>query len=302
MRYPDLRPAIAAYKDGRNVMETLRALLGVVGNNDDIVEIAYDLQAGSYSSYTEANQDYWRAYSAEIAAILREVAKPGDRILDAGSGEMTTLSGVAAAGLPADIALFACDISYSRIKVGLDFTRRHMPAAALAGLQAFAGNLFRLPFQNAALDIVCTAHALEPNGGKEREAVAELLRISRGYVVLFEPSYELNTDEGRERMDRLGYIRDLPGAIAAAGGVLEAVRPLRTVSNPLNPPHAYICRRAVPVAEARPAEPWACPNSLLPMTRRADCFFSAASRLAYPVIDGVPVLRAEQAILASALD
>jgi uncharacterized protein YbaR (Trm112 family) len=38
------------------------------------------------------------------------------------------------------------------------------------------------------------------------------------------------------------------------------------------------------------------------MQRRADCFFSPASRLAYPIIDGIPVLRREQAVLATALD
>lgn len=298
MEYCDLRPAVEAFREGRNVMEELRRLLGVDANDDRIVEISYDLQAGSYAQYVAANRDYWNAYSGELARTLREIAQPGDTFLDVGTGEMTTLAGVMLAGLPQDCRMFGCDISFSRIRVGRGFLADTLPAEALSRVDSFCGNLFHLPFLDSSVDIVWTSHALEPNGGKELEAVSELLRVARRYVVLFEPSYENNSDEGRQRMERLGYVRDLPGAVARAGGTVVAARALPVTSNPLNPTWALICRKDTGAA----AEGlWACPSTRLPMERLADCFFSPASRLAYPIIGGIPILRREQAVLASAL-
>ena len=103
-------------------------------------------------------------------------------------------------------------------------------------------------------------------------------------------------------MDSLGYIKSLPETIEKAGGKLLDVVPLRTVSNPLNPTHAYICRKAPHGTAIALRSPWACPATRLEMHERADHFFSPGSRLAYPIVAGIPVLRAEQAILASALE
>ena len=85
-----------------------------------------------------------------------------------------------------------------------------------------------------------TSHALEHNFGREQQLLQELLRVSCRKVILFEPSWENNTDEGRSRMERLGYIRDLPKHIEAAGGFLKNVFPLQNISNPLNPTNCYI--------------------------------------------------------------
>lgn len=299
MEYCDLRPAVEAFREGRNVMEELRRLLGVDANDDRIVEIAYDLQAGSYAQYVTANPDYWTAYSRELAQILSEFVHPGDTILDVGTGEMTTLAGVMLAGLPQGCRMFGCDISFSRIRTGRDFLASTLSTEALSRVDSFCGNLFHLPLLESSVDVVWTSHALEPNGGKELEAVSELLRVARRYVVLFEPSYEHNSAEGKQRMERLGYVRDLPGAVARAGGVVVAARALPVTSNPLNPTWALICRKDAGATGEKGM--WACPSTRLPMERHADCFFSPASRLAYPIIDGIPILRREQAILASAL-
>jgi uncharacterized protein YbaR (Trm112 family) len=300
MQYPDLRPAVEAFKEGRNVMATLRELHGAFQNNDNGIEIAYDLQAGTYTKFVEDNRDYWLAYSNQLAGLMSEFLRPGDTTLDVGTGELTTLVGVARTGLAA-AKFYGCDISFSRIHAGRNFADRMLDTNLRATVEGFVGNLFHLPYLDASIDVVWTSHALEPNGGKEVEAIRELLRVARRYLVLFEPSYENNSEQGRLRMEQLGYIRDVPGAIARAGGRLIDSRRMEVTSNPLNPTWAYVCvpatERAGPVGSI-----WACPASGLPMERRADCFFSRASRLAYPIIDGIPVLRREQAILASALD
>lgn len=302
MEYCDLRPAVEAYKNGLNVMSTLRQLLGAAANNDSIVEIAYDLQAGSYARFVDENRDYWNSYSDEVAQILRRYVAPGTRVLDVGTGEMTTMAGVAMRAFTSVSAMYACDISFSRIRLGRSFVQRTLEASLGERLHSFVGNMFRLPFLDSSVDVVWTSHALEPNGGQELLAVSELLRVASQYLVMFEPSYESNSDEGRRRMDSLGYIKGLPETIEKAGGKLLDVVSLRTVSNPLNPTHAYICRKTSHGTAIASRSPWACPATRLEMHERVDHFFSPGSRLAYPILAGIPVLRAEQAILASALE
>ncbi len=186
--------------------------------------------------------------------------------------------------------------------MGEDFISRFLDKDRLAVLTPFVGDLFHLPFLDSSIDLVWTAHSLEPNGGKELEALKELFRISSDYVLLFEPSYENNTAEGKERMETLGYVTNLPQAIRSAGGELIDNIPIKNVSNVLNPTYAYICRKTNHGrSDIAQDSPWACPTTKFKMVRMADYFFSPASLLAYPVIQGIPILRKEQAILASAL-
>ena len=51
---------------------------------------------------------------------------------------------------------------------------------------------------------------MEPNGGREKEALLELSRIARKYLVLIEPAYEYASEKGKERMDLHGYVKNLP--------------------------------------------------------------------------------------------
>jgi uncharacterized protein YbaR (Trm112 family) len=297
MKYCDLRPAIAAYREGRNVMQTLRDMLGEAVNTPQIIEVAYDLQAGSYVDYVRANREFWRAYTSELAAILGDHLDAGDRALDAGTGEMTTLVGVANRCRD-HVAHYATDISWSRIARGRAFARSEMRSDLNASSSSFVGDLLRLPLRDRSMDVVWTSHALEPNAGREKEALAELFRVARKRVVLFEPSYEDNSNAGRARMDALGYIRGLPDAIVALGGRLEEKRAIGAVSNPLNPTYAFVITPPDRAATRSDGE-WACPATRLPMDRRGDCYWSEASRLAYPIISGIPVLREESAIYAT---
>ncbi len=95
MKYCDLRPALKAYSNGDNVISTLKNVLSESENTAEIIEIAYDLQAGSYVTLVESNPRDWRAYCDELVGIIRPIAASlGGRVLDVGTGEMTTLAGV----------------------------------------------------------------------------------------------------------------------------------------------------------------------------------------------------------------
>lgn len=297
----DLQAIRRLYRSGTNIIEHLRQQLGTQFNTEQLVETSYDMQAGSYVRFVEANPDRIDAYRGELARLLDRFIAPGDTVVDVGTGEMTTLATVALKGYAKVSNAYALDISLSRLLVGERYLRSQLETALSGKIQPVVSTLFRLPFAENSVDLVWTSHALEPNGSREQEAITELARVSRRHIVLFEPSYERNSDEGRQRMDRLGYVKDLPGVIGRIPGLkLEQVLRIEATENLLNPTYAYVVRKNVDVPSQ--VGGLCCPLSHGTLEVRAGYMYSRNSLLAYPVIEGIPVLRIEKGVSASVLD
>lgn len=299
MLYCDLQSAKAIYERGDNVTSFLKECFGLDNNSPEIIEIAYDLQAGSYIDSVNRNREHWRKYTSEISDIISKHYSEGDTVLDVGTGEMTTLAGVAASCYSGLGDYFACDISWSRLQKGRQFLQAELGSSLSSKFQPIVADLFSLPFSDNSIDIVWTSHALEPNGGREKEAFGELLRVTRKKLIVFEPYYEKNSPEGKLRMERLGYVREIPKAVEDAGAKCDEIIPISNVSNPLNPTYAFVIS---PQAQKKnQTELWACPATRLPMEKLQDCYWSDRSLLAYPIIGGIPILRPEAAVLASSM-
>lgn len=219
-----------AFREGKNVTATLREHLGTDRNTPETIEIAYDLQAGSYVRSAEENLAFMKAYAQQLADILDPHLEPGDTLLDAGAGELTTLTHLILALKTRPSRVYASDISDRRLEFGREYASQHGVAA-----ETFRAELAAIPLPDNSVDIVTTNHAIEPNGGREADILAELIRVARRKLVLFEPAYEFATDEGKSRMRQHGYVRDLPGHLARLGADVEQLTPLTTVYNPLNP-------------------------------------------------------------------
>jgi SAM-dependent methyltransferase len=219
-----------AFREGKNVAATLREHLGTDRNTPETIEIAYDLQAGSYVKSAEEKPEFIQAYAEQLADLLDPHLKAGDTLLDVGTGEMTTLTHLSMALKTPLSRIYASDISERRLEVGRQYAQRHGICA-----EAFRSELAAMPLPDKSVDIVTTNHAIEPNGGRETEILLEFLRVARRKLVLFEPRYELATDEGKARMRQHGYVRDLPGHLEKLGGRVQSLTPLKLVHNPLNP-------------------------------------------------------------------
>src|SRR5687768_6747185 len=87
----DIVAARKAYAEGRNITEFLRMQKNVSHNTAEIIETAYDLQAGTYIEHVQKNQSQARAYAGELATILDRYLDGQRSLLDVGSGELTTL-------------------------------------------------------------------------------------------------------------------------------------------------------------------------------------------------------------------
>ena len=106
-------------------------------------------------------------------------------------------------------------------------------------------------------------------------------------------SYEHNTDEGRRRMDRLGYIRGLPEVVEGIPDLrLEPCARIEAMDDPLNPTHVYVIRKTG-TRSSGPSGLW-CPLSRGPLEDRTGYLYSPQSLLAYPVVEGIPILRIEK--------
>lgn len=299
--YFDILAARRAWQQGLNVTELLRRQQGVDHNTPQIIETAYDLQAGTYIEHVRGHAEQAGRFAGEVASLLGPHLREGDALLDVGSGELTTLAAVCQRlpVLPRQVLGF--DISWSRIYKGLDFARAEMGEAS-ERLRPFVAEIGAIPLGDKAVDVTTSCHALEPNGPNLAALLAELFRVTARTLVLFEPGYEHAGAEGRARMERLGYIRDLAGAVRCLGGRLLDEVPLHHVTNPLNPTVCFVIEP--PDARSRTddaATGFSVPGTALPLTPMAGFHFSPDTGLCFPVLQGVPVLKRDAAILASAL-
>jgi len=295
---PNISELRQAYGRGENISQLLTNSNPNL-DRSEIIEIAYDIQSGSYTRYALESPGILKRYASEIYDLAKPYLAEHDVILDCGAGELTTLSALSE-HLPAQCQLLACDISLSRLKVGRRFAERVMRGDLARDLSLFVADMARLPIADSSVDVVFTSHALEPNHGRERELLAELLRVARRKLLLFEPSWE-NADElVRARMDQHGYVRDLPQHIDAAGGRLVSVEPLPNSLNPLNPTYCYAVEPGN--KESQPSfadQAFQCPRSGYPLYKQQSYWWNQEGGWAYPEIDGIACLREKHGVLMS---
>ena len=158
----------AAYARGENAMAWAR----INSTLDDTVVralIAYDLQAGTYVESARNNPAYINLWSTQLARLLDPYISAGDRILEVGVGEATTLAGVMNAITAQGISAYGLDLSWSRISIAQRWIDERSVKARL-----FVGDLFSIPLGDSSIDVVYTSHSLEPNGGKEKMAIKKV--------------------------------------------------------------------------------------------------------------------------------
>jgi uncharacterized protein YbaR (Trm112 family) len=95
-----------------------------------------------------------------------------------------------------------------------------------------------------------------------------------------------------------GYIKNLYGSAIALGMKVVEHRPFDVSANPLNPTGLLVIRKN-PAARTAIQNPLACPVTKTPLRLIKGSYFSEEGLLAYPVIDTVPCLLKENAVVAT---
>ncbi|WP_316863014.1 class I SAM-dependent methyltransferase [uncultured Cohaesibacter sp.] len=300
MNFIDVLEARNVYERGENVTEYLRAKYGETVNNSEIIEISYDLQAGSYVEFVKSNFEKAKLYTNELAELIGKHACEGDSLLDVGTGELTTLSLILEANKFSPSQVLAFDISWSRLKKGEAFFHENNRKNDVP-LQTFVSDMKEIPLHSKSVDVIISSHALEPNGDNLSQLLKELFRVAKRKLVLFEPSYELNTQEGKERMQRLGYIKGMEATAEALGGRVLDIIPIKNVSNPLNPTACYVIEPPQAdgmVSKEKPT--FSVPGTNFVLERKDSFFASKDTGLIFPIFENIPILKGQNGILATA--
>lgn len=293
-----------AYANGFNITEMLRTQIKSTENTSEIIEVAYDIQAGNYIDYAEKNPVQSYSYTSQVADLLGKYISPNDSLLDIGSGELTTISQVINHLQEKPSGVLAFDISWSRIYKGLNFAKNVM-GAYYDKLISFVANIEEIPLLDKSVSVTTSSHALEPNGGKLRQLMQELFRVTSNKLVLFEPCYEINSEEGKQRMDRLGYIKNIEGVINDLGGhllekiVIESTNKLNpTVCFVISPPES---KKRKKMGNYTNKDIFSVPGTNIKLNKLDDYYFSNQCGLCYPILKSIPILKSASAIIASAL-
>lgn len=286
----DLLQLKTLYETGVNIIDYLDKQ-GLA--RSEAIAISYDLQAGSYVQYAKDNMGYIDEYTSEIADILNGLSANAEAIMEVGVGEATTLSNVRTR-LSFDPDSIGFDISLSRVLFG----RKYFTSNGKGPARFFVGDMFNIPFADNSIDIIYTSHSIEPNGGREKEALSELYRVARKYLVLLEPSYEFATIDGKSRMDRLGYIKGLVAVAKELGMKIIDYRLTKVCANPLNPTAMLLIEKNRYAESCRLAD-YCCPQTKKTLKLNHGCYWSESSLKVYPVILDIPCLTDKHGVVAT---
>jgi SAM-dependent methyltransferase len=291
----DSREIRALLERGENIVGWIQSQEKADHISPTAILYSYDAQAGSYIEHLKdpAARELKERLGEEIGSLLDEL-RPSS-ILEAGTGEGTSLAAILKHMSAPPAHTLGFDLSLSRLL----FARDYMTKNGWPKVDLFTGDLERIPLASSSVDVVVTVHAVEPNRGREASILSELLRVAGRYLVMVEPSYEFASVEGRERMDRLGYVRGLPDTLARLGHPAHRVERWKHNSNPLNEAALIVVQKSAAESAAEPH--FVSPISGGKLVKRADCWFCPEDGHAFLVVAGIPCLTIENAVLASKL-
>ncbi len=285
-----------AFDAGDNITAAIRAEEQMDSNPPHAIEIAYEMQSGEYARAARSDEKRWSEYGAAIADALLPHLADGTSLLDCGTGEMTSLASTLN-HLDVTVEASAFDISWSRIAHGRRFVEEALHSAP--SVRSFVGDMAAIAVPDGSVDVAMTVHALEPNGGREDELLGSVFRTARQRVVLFEPCFENASDEARQRMQSHGYVTGLAEAGVRLGAELVNLTEFSLPVNPLNPTWVFEFDVSGVSRDTASDTGFECPVTRTALRDLGDCWFSDEAGLAYPIVGGIPILRADHAVLAT---
>lgn len=288
-----LRKIKEIYKNGGNLIKYIKDVSNTRLNTTESILISYDFQAGNYIQKALKNPE-WEESCAKN--ICNTISKYGafQSLMEVGVGEATTFLNVINK-LSNDKEFYGFDISWSRIKYAKTYlkSKKHIKKTTL-----FVGDLFNMPLMDNSIDFIYTWHSLEPNGGREEDALKELYRVSNKYIFLFEPSSEFADNETKEYILKHGYVSDLVKTAKKLGYNVVDNR-LINDKNPLSSNNTGLIVIKKETKNQKITNPFSCPVTNTPLELLRGSLYSKESMLLYPIIDEIPCLLPNNAIIAT---
>ena len=259
----------------------------------DSILVSYDLQAGSYTRddhKVSVSRDRTALHVSETINALG----PFHSMMEVGVGEANNMGRIISRlAAPQPNQIFGFDLSYSRIMYAKNNIGKNIPI-----VQLFVGDLFHCPLSDNSIDVVYTLHSLEPNGGREEQALKELYRVANKYLLLFEPEYGLGSQSAKEHINKHGYVKNLSSIAKSLGyNVIEHKLLYESMTTKNNTGLTIIKKENSSSPDKQ--SPISCPITKTTMELINGNYFSKDSLLLYPVINGIPCLLPDNAIVAA---
>lgn len=297
----DINKIIEEYKKGTNLIKFLSENYSDVLTKNEITQLSYDIQAGAYTKKALQDPKFEIERGQAFARVINDLGN-FDSILEAGVGEATSMIAMLKELTKKPKNIKGFDISVSRIMYGKNFIKDKISTQ----IDFAVGDISCCPLPNNSSDLVYTIHALEPNGGNELALVEELIRVTKKYLVLFEPHYELGNEKSRKHIEDHNYVRNLSSIVKSLGHEVIEDK-LIFDSNPKsnNNTGAIVVKKNqsknTNLKNEENSFNWACPMSKQVLKQHSNFLLSKKTMLLYPVVKGIPILLKSKSILASSI-
>lgn len=295
LNYNEIRKIRKLYSRNRNISSYLRKKKNESKNSIETILYSYDLQGGN--DYRRRNDSFVATNNRKIAKKISEtVSKLGAKsFLEAGCGDGLILGLLNPDKIENKPEICGFDLSLSRLL----FAQKYLIRQKMKSGNLFCANMMNIPLPDNSIDIVCTVMSMEPNHGLEKEIISDLFRVTRRYLMLIEPTYELGSKQTKKHIIKHGYVRNLPKHITRLGCTIITHEYLG-FSQPNNENALIVVEKNKKIPMKRTFS-FVSPLSNRPLKKYKNYFYCKDDGYVYPIINKIPCLVRENAILASQL-
>ena len=293
LSFKEIKKIRSLYSKNKNISKYLRNKKSESNNSIETILYSYDLQGGS---------DFARRRDSIISKNNKKMAKKISELLsnlgcksflEAGTGEGLILGLLDPNKIKNTPNLYGFDLSLSRLL----FAQKYLVQKKRQKQNLFCANMLDIPLPNDSVDIVCTVMSMEPNHGSEREILSELFRVTRRYLILIEPTYELGSKQTKKHIIEHGYVRNLPNHIKKLGYKIKTHEYLG-LSHANNENALIVAEKNGKKSMMKKIE-YVSPISTKSLKKYENFLYCKEDGYVYPIINGIPCLVKNNAILAS---
>jgi ubiquinone/menaquinone biosynthesis C-methylase UbiE len=291
LKFDEINKLRTLFKNGENVIQYIKANK-MSCSVEEAILYAYDLQAGTYvkALSDQRVKSLKEQAGQKLASLFRSLGIQS--FCEAGVGEGTTFAHVL--GASESKRGIGFDISVSRLLYAQRFLKDQNLSASL-----FASELSQMPFADNAVECLYTFHSVEPNGGREKLILSELLRVARNYLVLVEPDYDRFDEAQKKRMEQHGYVKHLEKHLRELGANVIRYEPWELDVAAHNRASLFVIEKKKISSTISAEVQFASPVSHAKLKRIPEGYYSESDGFIFPVISGIPVFTNQNAILAS---
>jgi SAM-dependent methyltransferase len=152
--YSTILDARDKFLQGENITNFLKKKFNLTSNTSEIIELSYELQAGSYIINYVKDPKPLDRYVNEMMEIIDGQLLKNYTVLDVGCGELTTLSLLLNNLKIKPKKLYALDLSWSRIYKGLSFAKSKLSATDYKKIIPIISDISEIPFADKTIDLI----------------------------------------------------------------------------------------------------------------------------------------------------